>query len=196
MDQSIFKNVVFYKSVSKVDQLPQSLIPEIAFVGRSNVGKSALLNSLFGRKNLVKVSSTPGKTKLINFFLVNDQYHFVDLPGYGYAKLSKSTLISWKNIIEAYLLNSKTLNLICLLIDSRHKIMQSDSDMIDWLKHNNLSFAIILTKCDKLPQCQVSQRVNYYQSMVSFTPIIPYSIKNERFKSLFSEFLVKHLESI
>lgn len=196
MDQSIFKNVVFYKSVSKVDQLPQSLIPEIAFVGRSNVGKSALLNSLFGRKNLVKVSSTPGKTKLINFFLVNDQYHFVDLPGYGYAKLSKSTLISWKNIIEAYLLNSKTLNLICLLIDSRHKIMQSDSDMIDWLKHNNLSFAIILTKCDKLPQYQVSQRVNYYQSMVSFTPIIPYSIKNERFKSLFSEFLVKHLESI
>ena len=131
----LFNNIVFVKSISKKDQYPKYKLPEIAFIGRSNVGKSTFLNSICGRKNIAKVSSTPGKTRFINYYLVNESYYFVDLPGYGYARLPKNILYSWKELIEDYLLNSKNLVLIFLLIDSRQNPMKSDLAMIDWLNH-------------------------------------------------------------
>ena len=124
-------------------QYPKDSCPEFAFAGRSNVGKSSLLRSLLNRKKLVRTSSTPGKTQHINFFKVNEDLIFTDLPGYGFAKVPAAIQRKWKKMIEQYLLNSELLKLICLLIDSRHKTMDIDKQMIEWLDHNNLNFILI-----------------------------------------------------
>jgi GTP-binding protein len=143
-------NVHFIKSVTQVDQRPTPLLPEIAVIGRSNVGKSSLINTLFNRKNLAKISSTPGKTRLINYFSIDNQIYFVDLPGYGYAKLSKKMRQDWQRSIETYLNNNEQLNLVFLLLDSRHGIMENDRLMINWLDYYAVPFTLVLTKSDKL----------------------------------------------
>lgn len=147
--------VQFIKSATHIDQKPDPGLPEVAVVGRSNVGKSSLINVLFNRKNLAKISSTPGKTRLLNYFQIDEHIYFVDLPGYGYAKLSKTERDKWQKSIESYLKNNDYLKLILLLIDIRHGILPIDQIMIEWLNYYNIPFAIILTKSDKISKNQV-----------------------------------------
>jgi len=146
----LIKTAEFIKSASSMNGLPDTGVPEFAFIGRSNVGKSSLMNMLLGRKNLVKTSKKPGKTVLLNYFLVNGDFHFVDLPGYGFASRSRTEIEAWRKFIEQYLIKRKELYDIFLLIDSRHGIMEIDSRMIEFLVHYQLKFTKVFTKSDKL----------------------------------------------
>ena len=152
----------FLLSASKTRQFPAATLPEIAFAGRSNVGKSTLINSLLNRKKLVKTSATPGKTQLINFFRVNDKFYFVDLPGYGYAKVPESVRRKWKNLVEAYLSDRKTLRNVVLIIDSRHNPTKQDRQLLEWLKYFQRPSLIVASKIDKLKRGQVK---NYLQKI-------------------------------
>lgn len=151
----LIKQSEFITSAVKPNQYPTDNRPEIAFVGRSNVGKSSIINSLTNRRSLAKVSSTPGKTRLVNFFLINNKFYLVDLPGYGYAKVSKAEKESWGKIIENYLLNRPVLKKVVLLVDSRHKPSDDDVLMYNWIKHYNYNTVIIATKKDKLKKSEI-----------------------------------------
>ena len=176
--ETIIKNVEFVKSIVDLTQKPSEKQPEIAFAGRSNVGKSSLLNAIFNRKRLVKTSSTPGKTQLINYFDVNETYYFVDLPGYGYAKISKKVSAKWQKMLEDYFLNSKDLRLVCLMIDSRHDLMKADEQMADWLNYNSIPYLIILTKTDKLSRNKLNQQTKIFTGKFPDHHVIPFSIKS------------------
>jgi GTP-binding protein len=152
-----FNNVTFERSFGTSAQLPESTLPEIAFAGRSNVGKSSLLNTLFNRKSLAKVSQTPGKTTTINFFLT-DEARFVDLPGYGYAKVSKSERMRWAELIEGYFNQDRNFALVCSLIDIRHPASDLDENMVSFLQEAELPYLIVLTKGDKLSKSKCLQQ--------------------------------------
>jgi len=156
----IIKQCEFLKSAVLKSQYPELDLPEIAFSGRSNVGKSSLINSLLSRKKLVKVSSNPGKTRLINFFLVNEQYVLVDLPGYGYAAVSKSEKQSWGKMIEDYLMNRENLKNVVLLVDIRHEPTADDKLMYDFLKYYKRSVIVVATKLDKITRSSVTKNMN------------------------------------
>ena len=151
------KSVCYFKSFADFTIIPENNFPQIAFAGRSNVGKSSLLNTITGRKNLAKISSTPGKTKLLNFFLVNDKMYFVDLPGYGYAHTSKSTQNAWKDLIEGYLKNSQNLRGVIQIIDIRHPPFESDIQLLEWLDFHQKKSLVALTKADKLSRSSALQ---------------------------------------
>jgi GTP-binding protein len=144
------KNAAYVKSVSRVSLLPESQFPEIAFAGRSNVGKSSVLNKLANIRNLAKISSTPGKTRQINFFMINENLYFVDLPGYGYARVSKSMKQSWGRLVEEYLKKSRNLKGVVLLLDARHEPFEADLQLLEWLDFYQREKLIVLTKIDKL----------------------------------------------
>lgn len=140
----------YITSVVSLDKLPQAGFPEIAFAGRSNVGKSSLINSLLGRRRLAKTSSTPGKTRMLNFFLVNKNLFFVDLPGYGYAKVAKDLRDRWNNLVEPYLRQREILLGVIHLVDCRRKPTQSDQQLDEWLDFYQVPTLVVLTKADKL----------------------------------------------
>lgn len=144
------KNADFVISAARAAQFPALHLPECAFIGRSNVGKSSLMNLLLGRRQLVKTSKTPGKTVTINFFLVNGTFHFVDLPGYGFAKRSRDDQERWQATIESYLTTRTELKLILLLLDGRHGAQKSDEQMMTFLDHHRLPWLPVFTKIDKL----------------------------------------------
>jgi len=144
------KNATYVKSAFSVADLPENRFPEIAFAGRSNVGKSSVLNKLANIRNLAKISHTPGKTRQINFFLINENLHFVDLPGYGYAKVSKSMKESWGKLIEEYLEKSQNLKGVVLLIDARHEPFEADLQLLEWLDFYQREKLVVLTKIDKI----------------------------------------------
>jgi GTP-binding protein len=146
----LIKKSDFVTSAVKPHQYPIDDRPEIAFVGRSNVGKSSIINALTNRRHLAKVSGTPGKTRLINFFIINDSFYLVDLPGYGYAKVSKTEKASWGKIIEDYLVKRETLKRVVLLVDCRHKPSGDDVLMHEWIKHYGYDVIVVATKSDKL----------------------------------------------
>ncbi|MBT8295287.1 MAG: ribosome biogenesis GTP-binding protein YihA/YsxC [Gramella sp.] len=158
------KTAEFVVSNSKVDQCPNSTLPEYAFIGRSNVGKSSLINMLTGRKSLAKTSAKPGKTQLINHFLINKNWHLVDLPGYGYAQVSKSTKRVFQKFITAYF--EKREQMICafVLIDSRHKPQPIDMEFMKWMGEHNIPFCIIFTKADKLKDKELDKNIENYKS--------------------------------
>ena len=143
-------DVRFLISAHSLRQLPEEDLPEIAFAGRSNVGKSSLINVVLGRKNLVKTSSRPGKTQGLNFFLVNDSLCFVDLPGYGFARVSRSMQESWQQLITGYLLRRNTLRLVVVVMDIRHPLKKMDRELIDWLIYQKIPCLPVYTKADKL----------------------------------------------
>lgn len=149
------KNIKFFASYGTSAQLPKSIKPEISFVGRSNVGKSSLLNKLCGQNKLAKVSSKPGKTTTINFFNTGD-FFLVDLPGYGFAARSKSELTRWSNLIEGYFLDDRNFALVVSLIDIRHDPTKLDIDMLNYLHEMGLPFMVTLTKSDKLSKQQLN----------------------------------------
>jgi len=153
----IIKNAKFLISIADKNKLEQLSLPQFAFVGRSNVGKSTLLNALCQRKSLAKTSSTPGRTRLINIFEVNNEFHFVDLPGYGFAKASKQEQAKWQGLIETYLRNSQNLKLVFVLIDSRHEPTEKDIQMLEFLYAYQIPFKIIATKIDKLTKTELQK---------------------------------------
>ncbi|MBE6086607.1 MAG: YihA family ribosome biogenesis GTP-binding protein [Clostridium beijerinckii] len=147
----------FVTSAVKKNQYPIDNRVEVAFVGRSNVGKSSLINSLTNRKKLAKVSQTPGKTRLVNFFLINDDFYLVDLPGYGYAKVSKAEKDSWGKTVEMYLTGREQLKRVVLLVDSRHKPTGDDIIMHEWIKHFGYDVIVVATKSDKLTRNELKK---------------------------------------
>ncbi|MDO8947071.1 MAG: ribosome biogenesis GTP-binding protein YihA/YsxC [Desulfocapsaceae bacterium] len=145
-----FVDIQFLLSVHSLSQLPVPSLPEIAFAGRSNVGKSSLMNTLVGRKSLVKVSGRPGKTQGLNFFEVADKVYLVDLPGYGYAKVAKGMQDNWQALITSYLESRKTLCCVVVIMDLRHEAKEYDTQLIGWLRGENIPFLPVYTKMDKL----------------------------------------------
>ena len=156
------KSAEFTISSSRADMCPKSDIPEYAFIGRSNVGKSSLINMLTKRPKLAMTSSTPGKTLLINHFLINKEWYLVDLPGYGFALRGKKMMEKIKNLIEYYVLEREQLSCLFVLIDSRHEPQKIDLEFIEWLGENGVPFAIIFTKADKQTIGKTKQNVNNY----------------------------------
>lgn len=152
----------FILSSPNLKLCPETTIPEFAFIGRSNVGKSSLINMLCNQKDLAKTSSKPGKTKLINFFLINNSWHLVDLPGYGYAKTAKTQREKWEIETRNYLLKRENLVNIFLLIDIRVPPQRIDLEFMEWLSKNGLSFSILFTKCDKISNNKISVSVKAY----------------------------------
>jgi GTP-binding protein len=152
------KSVEFIKSAVQKDHYPEYDFPEIAFAGRSNVGKSSLINTLIQRKDMVKTSSKPGCTQLINFFMINETLSFVDLPGYGYAKVSKKIRAQWRPMVEQYLKNRQSLLGLILLIDIRRDPGTEEFEMMDWLESNEMPYLVILTKADKLSKNKQEKR--------------------------------------
>lgn len=172
------KKAIFEKSSPNIENCPKGNLFEIAFIGRSNVGKSSILNMLLNKRSIAKVSKTPGKTKLINYFLINDSIYFVDLPGYGYAKLSKQNKFEISKITKSYFTDREQLKQIFLLIDVRHEIQKSDYSFMVFLKSLNKDFIIIFTKTDKIKDSLIEDHCkNYLQSIKNL-----YS-KNIYFKS-------------
>ena len=151
----------FITSAVKKTDYPAASLPEIAFAGRSNVGKSTLINTLLNRKNLVRISSSPGRTQLLNFFRINNQMHFVDLPGYGFAKVPLKVKAQWKTMVESYLKSRTTLKLVIILLDIRRTPSADDASLMRWLETYDIPFLIVLTKTDKLSQnmCKTQQRI-------------------------------------
>jgi len=160
----------FLTSVHTLKQLPPAELPEIAFAGRSNVGKSSLMNRLLGRKNLVKTSSRPGKTRGLNYFLVNEELYFVDLPGYGFAKVSKKEQARWQELITTYLLHRETLRLVVVIIDLRHALKNMDRDLVDWLKFQEIPFLPVYTKADKLSRNKQLQHAASLDAGLGISP--------------------------
>ena len=156
-----YDNAVFETSFGVAAQLKESDLPEIAFSGKSNVGKSSLLNKILGRKSIARVSSMPGKTVTINFFKL-DNCRFVDLPGYGYAKVSHNEKLRWAELMETYFSSGRDIRLVVQLIDMRHKPSEQDLDMIEYMNVNNNPFIVALTKCDKLNK---TERMNQLESI-------------------------------
>ena len=154
----------YIKSSARCDQCPQSALPEYAFIGRSNVGKSSLINMLTQRTKLAKTSQTPGKTMLINHFLINGEWYLVDLPGYGYAQRGKREMEKLKNIITHYVLEREQLTLLFVLIDIRHEPQQKDLDFLHFCGENGIPIAIVFTKADKLTRVKIAANTTAYLS--------------------------------
>ncbi len=150
----MFDSVEFIRSAHEPDQLPRHMFPEIAFSGRSNVGKSSLINMLLGRKKVARISKTPGRTRSINFFRVDDRFCLVDLPGYGYARVSEEEKERWAYLIEDYLHHRRNLKGVIQIVDARREPTDDDHLMLDWLQSAGLKFIIAATKCDKLNRSQ------------------------------------------
>lgn len=167
-------NATFITSSANISQCPTDSRPEFAFIGRSNVGKSSLINMLANKKGLAKTSSTPGKTLLINHFLVDDLYYIVDLPGYGFAKRSKSVQQDIQRIINTYITQREQLANVFLLIDLRHDPQRIDLEFIDWLGENGIPFSIVFTKADKLGPVKGRQNAEkYMQSLLETWETLP-----------------------
>ncbi|NLL30208.1 MAG: YihA family ribosome biogenesis GTP-binding protein [Clostridiales bacterium] len=164
------KNADFVISAVKRSQYPVTGLPEVAFVGRSNVGKSSIINAITNRRKLAKVSQTPGKTRLINFFIINNnEFYLVDLPGYGYAKVSKAEKASWGKTIETYLNGREELKRVILLVDSRHKPTADDIQMHEWIKFYGYDEIIIATKSDKLSNNEIRKSEKVIRETLKLT---------------------------
>ncbi|MCD8082743.1 MAG: ribosome biogenesis GTP-binding protein YihA/YsxC [Clostridiales bacterium] len=164
-------------------RFPAHALPEFAFTGRSNVGKSSLINALMNRKSLARTSSQPGKTQTVNFYKVNDAFYYVDLPGYGYAKVSKEAKEKWGKMIERYLRHSPVLRCVFLLVDIRHEPTDNDKRMYDWIVANGYHPVIIATKLDKIKRSQISKQVAVVREGLGLTKdgvLIPFSAETKQ----------------
>lgn len=179
----IIKNVALETVCGITSKLPENIHPEVAFAGKSNVGKSSLINGLMNRKSLARTSSQPGKTQTINYYNVNDELYFVDLPGYGYASVSAQTREKWGKMIENYLHKSKQLKAVFLLVDIRHEPSGNDCMMYDWVKDNGFDPIIIATKLDKINRSQIQKQVKLIRTKLNAgkdTIIIPFSAQTKQ----------------
>ena len=179
----IIRNINLETVCGITSKLPENTLPEIAFAGKSNVGKSSLINALMNRKSYARISATPGKTQTINFYNINEELYLVDLPGYGYAKVSEQEKIKWGQLIERYLHGSKQLKVVFLLIDIRHKPSGNDKMMYEWIVSQGFHPVIIATKLDKIKRSQLSARVKEIRNtlgMKSSEVLIPFSAETKQ----------------
>lgn len=163
----IIKSAEYTISSARVDQCPQGELPEFAFIGRSNVGKSSLINMLTGKTHLAKTSATPGKTVLINHFLINGNWYLVDLPGYGYARRGMGQREQFQQMISSYILRRPQMMNLFLLIDSRHEPQRIDLEFIEWLGENGIPFGIVFTKADKMSRGKLASNIKLYLNTLS-----------------------------
>jgi len=193
----IIKKAEFTISSAKLSQCPKDTKAEFAFIGRSNVGKSSLINMLANRKGLAKTSATPGKTLLINHFNINDEWYIVDLPGYGFAKRSKKVQEDIEKMISSYILHREQCVNVFLLIDIRHEPQKIDREFMDWLGTNGIPFSIVFTKADKLTQGKARQNVESYKSALleTWEELPPYFITSSE-KGQGREEILDYIESI
>ena len=179
----VIKNVNLETVCGITSTLPENTLPEIAFAGKSNVGKSSLINGLMNRKSLARTSSQPGKTQTINYYNVNGELYFVDLPGYGYATANEAVKAQWGKLIEDYLHQSKKILAVFLLIDIRHAPSENDRIMYDWIRRNGYDPIIIATKLDKINRSQIQKQVKLIRTSLQAgadTQIVPYSAQTKQ----------------
>lgn len=194
----IIKNVNLETVCGITSKLPENEHMEFAFAGKSNVGKSSLINGLMNRKSLARTSAQPGKTQTINFYNINDQMYFVDLPGYGYAKVSEAEKAKWGKMIENYLHKSRQLKAVFLLIDIRHEPSGNDRMMYDWILNQGFEPIIIATKSDKINRSQVQKHIRMIKEglkVVKNTIVIPYSAQTKQGREEIYELLDSYLEA-
>ena len=194
----IIKNVSLDIVCGITSKLPQTGRPEVAFAGKSNVGKSSLINGLLNRKALARTSSQPGKTQTINYYNINDAFYLVDLPGYGYAKISREVKEKWKRMTLNYFNNSKMLRVVFQLIDIRHDPTEKDKEMYDTLLQCGFSPIIIATKADKIKRSQLNKQVKAIEDklqLVEGTPVIPFSSSDLTGKDELWEYIDEYVES-
>ena len=176
------KSVNLETVIGITSKLPKNALPEFAFAGKSNVGKSSLINAIMNRKSYARTSSQPGKTQTINFYNINEEFYLVDLPGYGYAKVSQETKAKWGKMIEKYLRRSEQLKAVFLLIDIRHDPSANDKDMYEWIVHNGFEPIIIATKSDKISRGQIEKHLKAIRVGLKVRPgtiMIPFSSLNK-----------------
>ena len=179
----VIKNVSLETVIGVTSKIPDNQMPEIAFAGKSNVGKSSLINALMNRKSLARTSAQPGKTQTINFYNINDELYFVDLPGYGYAKVSQQEKEKWGKMIEKYLHRSKVLQAVFLLVDIRHEPSANDKQMYEWIMANGYHPIVIATKLDKINRSQVAKQVKIVKQGLGVdkdTIVIPFSAETKQ----------------
>jgi GTP-binding protein len=176
------KSAEFITSATRPSQYPSTGLPEIAFAGRSNVGKSSLINALVNRKHLVKTSSTPGRTQLINFFTINDAMTFVDLPGYGYARVPESVRKKWGPMIETYLSGRERLKAVVVIMDIRRTPRTEERDLLNWLNYYNIASILVITKTDKLSKTKQLKQINTITQTLAVAKedVILFSAKTRR----------------
>ena len=193
----LIKSAEYTISSARVDQCPAGELPEFAFIGRSNVGKSSLINMLTGREHLDKTSATPGKTILINHFLINKEWYLVDLPGYGYAKRGQKQRDELQRMITGYILRREQMMNLFLLIDARHEPQRIDLEFIEWLGENGIPFSIVFTKADKLSKGKLAGNIKHYLSELSkqWEELPPHFITSSETKQGKEEVL-SYIESI
>ncbi len=192
----VIKNVSLETVCGITSKLPQNIHPEVAFAGKSNVGKSSLINALMNRKSLARTSAQPGKTQTINFYNVNDEIYFVDLPGYGYAKASEEVKAKWGKMIEDYLHKSKQLQAVFLLIDIRHAPGNNDCIMYDWICRQGYKPIIIATKLDKIKRSQVASQVKTIKNTLKAdadTVVIPFSAETKQGREEIYEMIDRYI---
>jgi GTP-binding protein len=196
----IIKKAIFTKTSAKLSDCPKPIMPEYAFIGRSNVGKSSLINMICNNSKLAHTSATPGKTKIINHFLINDNWYLVDLPGYGYAKTAKTNREQFEDIITSYITGRK--NLVCLfvLVDFRLPLQQIDAEFMEWLGQKEIPFCIVFTKADKLKKTEIQRNLEDYLKRVSYMfedepNYIISSSKDKSGKEDILEFINAHLDT-
>ena len=188
----IIKNVALETVCGITSTLPKNTLPEIAFAGKSNVGKSSLINGLMNRKSLARTSAQPGKTQTINYYNINQELYFVDLPGYGYANASVEVKAKWGKMIERYLQKSEMLKEVFLLIDIRHKPDANDVQMYDWILHNGFRPIIIATKLDKINRSQVQKQIRLIKETLQVEPgtlVFPYSAQTKQGRDELYDFI-------
>lgn len=179
----VIKNVSLETVIGVTSKIPDNQLPEIAFAGKSNVGKSSLINALMNRKSLARTSAQPGKTQTINFYNINDELYFVDLPGYGYAKVSQQEKEKWGKMIEKYLHRSKVLQSVFLLVDIRHEPSANDRQMYEWILANGYHPIVIATKLDKINRSQIAKQVKLVKQGLGVdkdTIVIPFSAETKQ----------------
>ena len=179
----VIKNVSLETVIGVTSKIPDNQLPEIAFAGKSNVGKSSLINALMNRKSLARTSAQPGKTHTINFYNINDELYFVDLPGYGYAKVSQQEKEKWGKMIEKYLHRSKVLQAVFLLVDIRHEPSANDRQMYEWILANGYHPIVIATKLDKINRSQIAKQVKLVKQGLGVdkdTIVIPFSAETKQ----------------
>ncbi len=193
----VIKNVSLETVIGVTSKIPQNEMPEIAFAGKSNVGKSSLINALMNRKSLARTSAQPGKTQTINFYNINQELYFVDLPGYGYAKVSREEKERWGKMVEKYLRQSNVLRAVFLLIDIRHDPSANDKLMYDWICANGFQPIVIATKADKINRSQLQKQVKAVRQGLGVdkeTAVIPFSAQTRQGRDEIYEMIDRILE--
>ena len=188
----IIKNVSLETVCGITSKLPENTLPEIAFAGKSNVGKSSLINGLMNRKSLARTSSQPGKTQTVNFYLINKELYFVDLPGYGYAKAAVEVKEKWGKMVERYLKGTKMLKTVFLLVDIRHEPSKNDKIMYDWIVYNGYRPVVIATKLDKINRSQIQKHVKMLRAGLGMDKddvLIPFSAQTKQGREEIWEFI-------